>query len=657
MRFKMLGGIRLSIYSSICISAAGIIMSFFDKLLGRPLSTSQEKKHKLTVITGVPALGLDALASTAYGPEAALMILLPLGAVGLHYFFITTIAVVFTLVTLYFSYRQTAAAYPNGGGAYTVASENLGKRAALWAAIALLLDYFLNVAVGIAAGIGAIVSAIPSLQPHTLMLCLLVLLMLTIINLRGIRESGLVLVIPTVAFIGLMSISFLMGLMDAWQSGGQPRPIISPPAPSSEIATVSMWLLLGAFANGLTAMTGIEAVSNAVPLFRKPNVKNAQWTLTIIVVILGLFLLCLGYLCPTYHIIAMDESQPGYQTILSQLVEAIAGKGVFYYFSIFSIFIVLAYSAQTSFADFPRVCRLLAEDNFLPGFFAERGRRLVYSHGIIVLAFFSAVILIAFRGITNNLIPLFAVGAFSAFLFSQIGMVMHWFRKGDAKIKLIVNAIGAVTTSAALIIIIATKFIDGAWIVVIIAPILAWLLTTIRRHYLKVANEIEKLDELKISKSQAPIVIIPIHGWDRVAEKAIQFGLLISKDVIAIHVSAENDGDQQNLKEVWAEKVAMPASTAGFAIPILEIIHSPYRRIYKPILSFVKKMKAEKPGRFVAIVIPELVESHWYEHLLHNIRVTGLRTLIFLSRDQRTVVITIPWYLHDTITRKSRVSP
>ncbi len=625
-------------------------MSFFDKILGRRLASRAHKKQELTTMTGVPALGLDALASTAYGPEAALMILLPLGIVGAHYFFFITIAIVATLITLYFSYRQTAAAYPGGGGAYIVASDNLGKTAGLWAAIALLLDYLLNVAVGISAGIGAIVSAIPILQPYTLLLCLFVLLMLTILNLRGIRESGLALVIPTFVFVACIGISVVLGLIHTWQSGGHPHPVIAPPIFSlSGSATVSIWLLLGAFANGLTAMTGVEAVSNAVPLFRKPRIKNAQWTLTIIVGILGLFLLSLGYLCPAYHIIAMDESQSGYQTILSQFVAAVAGKGVFYYFSIISIFIVLTYSAQTSFADFPRVCRLLAEDNFLPHFFAERGRRLVFSLGIIVLAIFSAVLLIIFKGITYNLIPLFAVGAFSAFLFSQTGMVVHWFRKGDrhARLKLFFNALGAVTTAIALIIIITTKFIDGAWMVVIVAPLLAWLLIKIRRHYKKIARTIGKPLELQVSKLR-PLVIIPIRGWDCVAEKAVRFGLILSDDVTAVHVQSEKDNDNsQQLKKLWAEKIEKPTKAVGSAVPHLEIIYSPHRRIYKPILNFVKKIKREKPNRLIAIVIPELVEPHWYELLLHNIRAAGLRTLLFLERDQRTVVITIPWYLHE----------
>lgn len=622
-------------------------MSFLDKFLGRPLTLRARKKEALTVITGVPALGLDALASTAYGPEAALMILLPLGTVGLHYFFVITLCIIIVLLSLYFSYLQTAKAYPQGGGAYTVASANLGKKVGLWAGIALLLDYLLNVAVGISAGVGAIVSAIPSLHPYTLTLCLIILLILTILNLRGIRESGKTFVIPTLGFILCIGITMIMGLIQTWKSGGHPQPIIAPPSLSIENSSLSIWLLLGAFANGLTAMTGVEAVSNAVPLFRKPRVKNAQLTLTIIVGVLGLFLLFIGYLCPAYHIIAMDESQPGYQTIYSQLVAAITGKGFFYYISIVSIFIILTNSAQTSFADFPRVCRLLAEDHFLPHFFEERGRRLVFSLGIIFLALFSATLLVVFKGITNHLIPLFAVGAFSAFLFSQIGMVVHWLHNKEEKragLKLVFNAMGAGVTAMALIVIIITKFSHGAWIIVFLAPSVAFLLTRIRSHYKEIMQEIEQPVELQISKWQSPTVIIPIRGWNRVSERAVRFGLLLSDDVTVLHISFIAKDDER-LRKIWAKRVEKPLKDLGAKIPHLEVIYSPYRQIYKPILSFIKKMKREKSDNLIAVVVPELVEAHWYEHLLHNVRATGLRALLFLERDQRTVVITIPWYM------------
>lgn len=623
-------------------------MSFLDKLLGRSLTLRAGKKQSLSVITGIPVLGLDALASTAYGPEAALMILLPLGMVGLHYFLVITLCIIIVLLSLYFSYMQTAKAYPEGGGAYIVAKDNLGKKVGLWAGIALLIDYLLNVAVGISAGIGAIVSAIPPLHPYTLPLCLIVLFILTILNLRGVRDTGLVFVVPTLVFILCIGISMIIGLIQTWQSGGHPQSIIAPPSFPIADSSLSIWLLLGAFSNGLTAMTGVEAVSNAIPLFQKPSVKNAQWTLTIIVGILGLFLLFIGYLCPVYHIVAMDESQPGYQTIYSQLIAAITGKGIFYYISIASIFIILTNSAQTSFADFPRVCRLLAEDHFLPHFFAERGRRLVFSLGIIFLAIFSAILLIIFKGITNNLIPLFAVGAFSAFLFSQIGMIVHWLHNKDAKnagLKLACNAAGAIVTAMALIVIIITKFIQGAWIVVFLAPMLTLLLIRIRHHYKEIIQETEKPIELQVSKLQSPTVIIPIRGWNRVTEQAVRFGLQLSDDVTVLHVSFIAK-DDENLRKIWVKHVEKPLKVLGIKAPNLEIIYSPYRKIYKPILSFIKKMKREKSDNLIAIIIPELIEAHWYEHLLHNVRAAGLRTLLLLERDQRTVVISIPWYMH-----------
>ncbi|VEB34303.1 aminoacid/polyamine transporter [Legionella sainthelensi] len=512
-------------------------MSLLDKILGKPLPLKAKKKQQLSIFTGVPALGLDALSSTAYGPEAALTILLPAGIVGLNHFFAISLLVVMVLLFLYFSYLQTTAAYPNGGGAYIVASDNLGKKYGLGAAISLILDYLLNVTVGISAGVGAIVSALPSLQPYTLILCLVILLMLTLLNLRGIRETGTLFLIPVFIFIACMLVAMCIGIVDVWSSGGHPQPINEPPKiQANSFEALTFWMFLTAFANGLTAMTGVEAVSNAVPLFQKPTVRNAQWTLTIIVVTLAVFLIVIGYLCPAYHIVAMNQNQPGYQTILSQLVMVTTGKGIFYYISIVSIFVILAYSAQTSFSGFPRVCRLLAEDNYLPYFFAERGRRLVFSVGIIILAIFSAIILIAFNGITSNLIPLFAVGAFSAFLFSQSGMVVYWLRQENRKVryKLIINALGALVTAIALFIIIITKFVEGAWIIILLAPTLAFLMHRIKLHYKKIAHEIENPIKINPNSLKPPIVIIPIHGLDLIAEKAIQFGMLLSEDITAV---------------------------------------------------------------------------------------------------------------------------
>ena len=576
-------------------------MSLPDIFLGKRLASFEEKKEQLSVLTGVPVLGLDALASTAYGPEAALTILLPLGIAGLQYFPFIALAIVLKLAALYLSYQQTAAAYPDGGGAYIVANDNLGTQPALLAAIALLLDYLLNVAVGIAAGAGAVVSAIPVLQPYTLPLCLAVLLTLTVLNLRGVRQSGLTFVVPVLGFVGCLAIAMSIGLIRAWQTGGHPEPVLPPPALPEASTSVSAWLLLGAFANGLTAMTGVEAVSNGVPLFREPRVPNAQRTLTVIVGILGLSLLALGYLCPVYHIGAMDEQQPGYQTILSQLIGAVAGRGAFYYMASACIFIVLTYSAQTSFADFPRVCRLLAADDFLPRAFANRGRRLVFSNGIIVLTILSALLLTAFQGQTNSLIPLFAVGAFSAFLFSQAGMVVHWARRPGrgVRVKLFYNGFGAVTTTLALIVIIVAKFAEGAWMTIVSVPTLFFLLRRINHHFKKIEAELGEPLELNARESEPPVVIVPIDNWDRRAERAVRFGLALSNDVIALHVVTEPD-DRQRIRELWRDKVDRAARAAHAPVPLLEIVDSPYRRLFDPILEFVNRARDEKPGRVIA---------------------------------------------------------
>ena len=623
-------------------------MSLLRKIFGRRLASWEEEAQELGVVTGVPVLGLDALASVGYGPEAALAVLMPLGVTGLAYFPFIIIAVTVTLGTLYLSYLQTIAAYPRSGGAYSVAKENLGTLPGLWAAVALLLDYLLNVAVGISAGVGAVVSAIPALHSHTLTICLIVLLTLTLLNLRGIRESGLAFVVPVVLFIGCVALAIIIGLIQAGQSGGHPVPVEAPPPMSEGAANIGLWLLLATFANGCTAMTGVEAVSNSVPIFRKPRVSNAQWTLTVIVGVLMLFLLGVAYLCSVYHIGAMEQRQPGYQAVLSQLVAAVAGKGVFYYISITSIFIVLTYSAQTSFAAFPRVCSMLAEDGFLPSVFAERGRRLVFSFGIIILAILSALILIAFGGVTEALIPLFAVGAFSAFFLSQAGMVGHWLRKRGRgfRTSLVFNAVGAATTAVALVTIVMAKFIEGAWIVVIVIPPLVFLFYQINRHYEKISSEVERSVKLQAMKLEPPLVIIPVDGWNRISERAVRFGLLLSDNITAVHVSTEND-DPERLKKLWAEKVEKPAKDADLPAARLKIISSPFRLIQQPILDFVSKTRQENPERLIAVIIPELVEPHWYEYLLHTLHPTWLRTLLFLQRDQRTIVISIPWYIRE----------
>jgi amino acid transporter len=398
-------------------------------LFGRPLASSEDEEERITPTQGIPTFGLDALSSAAYGPEAALTILLPLGLLGVQYIVPLTFAVIGLLVIVYFSYRQTIAAYPNGGGSYTVAKENLGNRAGLLAGAALMIDYLLNVAVGISAGIGALVSAVPSLLPHTLAMCLAVLIILTVVNLRGVKEAGTAFVAPTYLLVGTLVVVIVLGFYKVVASGGHPVAVVAPPRQASAaLQAVGLWILVKAFASGCTALTGVEAVSNGVQAFRKPVVPAARATLTTIIAILILLLGGIAVLIRYYGIMATDPGAPGYQSVLSMVTGAVAGKGIFYHVTMFSVLLVLCLSANTSFADFPRLCRMVARDDYLPHSLATRGRRLVFSQGIWALAILSGLLLILFGGVTDRLIPLFAVGAFMAFTLSQAGMVGHWWR-------------------------------------------------------------------------------------------------------------------------------------------------------------------------------------------------------------------------------------
>src|SRR5262249_5653845 len=412
--------------------------------------------------------------SAAYGPEAAMTLLLPAGIVGVHYVGPISVVIIAILLIVYASYLQTIGAYPTGGGSFTVARRNLGVFPGLLAAAALLLDYVLVAAVGISAGVGALVSALPTLQPHTLAICLAILALITIVNLRGMRESGLAFALPTYLFVVCLFVVLAIGILKVWFSGGHPIPVVAPPLVPAATTAASAWLLLRAFASGCTAMTGVEAVSNGGPAFAAPAVRNARRTLTAIIAVLVILLAGIAYLSQAYHIGATEPGVTGYQSVLSQLVAAVVGQGAFYYVCIASILMVLALSANTGFADFPRLCRLIAENGFLPRSFASRGRRLVYSQGIYVLAALSAGLLIIFGGVTDRLIPLFAVGAFLAFTLSQAGMVAHWVRAGRARHagKIALNAVGAVATGATLVVILIAKFVEGAWVMTLLIPTL-----------------------------------------------------------------------------------------------------------------------------------------------------------------------------------------
>src|SRR5208282_1010898 len=465
---------------------------------------------------------------------------------------------------------QTIAAYPGGGGSYTVASENLGMHPGLLAAAALMIDYVLVVAVGISAGVGALVSAVPQMQPYTTSLCLGILLIITVVNLRGVREAGTFFMLPTYLFLGTLLITILLGVVRTVIAGGHPAPVVAPPAAAAPtMAAAGAWILLQVFSNGCTAMTGVEAVSNGVRAFREPTVRNAQRTLTVIIGLLILLLAGIAYLVRAYGIAATDHGAPGYQSVLSMLVAAIAGRGWFYYVTFGSVLVILSLSANTAFADFPRLCRAVAQNSFLPHSFALRGRRLVYSQGIFVLAVLAAVLLVVFRGVTDRLIPLFAIGAFLAFTLSQAGMVGHWRRvKGRGAIRsMIVNGLGAVATGITLIVVLVAKFTSGAWVSALLVAGLVATMMWVRSHYSEVAQETWSTSPLEVGTVAPPIVVVPIEAWSKIAQKALQFALTLSPDIRAVHVATEEETNA--LREEWGKDVEEPLKQAGRTPPQL----------------------------------------------------------------------------------------
>jgi amino acid transporter len=624
--------------------------SILDILFGRPLSSEEDTAERIGPVAGVPVFGLDALSSAAYGPEAALTILVPLGLIGLTYIVPISLIIIVLLSIVYFSYRQTIAAYPTGGGSYTVATQNIGRRAGLLAGAALMIDYILNVAVGISAGVGALVSALPRLQPYTLALCLALLLLLTLVNLRGVRETGLVFMAPTYLFVACLGGVILFGVVKTLLLGSHAAPVVTPPPLPSAVAAVSLWPLIKAFASGCTAMTGVEAVSNGVQAFREPRVKSAQTALTIIIAILVLLLAGIAYLSRAYGIGATPPGQPGYQSVLSQLTAAVAGRNTVYFIVIGAILTVLSLSANTSFADFPRLCRAIAEDGYLPNVFTIRGRRLVFTFGVCSLAILAGLLLIAFRGVTDRLIPLFAVGAFTAFTLSQAGMVMHWKRGGGhgARASMFINGLGAFSTGVTLCIIIVAKFIEGAWITVIAIPGLIMLMIYVRKHYDRIERETALREPANLKNIAHPIVVLPLQRWSRVAEKALRFAYTLSRDLRVLHIQGEGQPNQQAadmLINSWEQYVEKPALQAGYTPPELVVLHSPYRFVLTPIFEYVLEVERKYPDRHVAVLVPELIERHWFYHLLHNQRANALKLMLYLKGNRRIIVINVPWYV------------
>ncbi len=616
-----------------------------DLLFGRPLATSEERAEHIGPLAGIPIFGLDALSSAAYGPEAALTLLIPLGLAGVHYIFPVSMAIVVLLMIVFFSYRQTIEAYPQGGGSYTVASENLGDGAGLLAAAALMIDYILTAAVGISAGVGALISAVPSLQPRTLELCLGVLVILTLVNMRGVRDTGVVFMIPTYLFTGTLLVVIMVGAFHALQSGGHPLPVAPIPPVPPATAAFSFWLILKVFSSGCTAMTGVEAVSNGVMAFRDPTRKNAKIALTIIITLLTILLIGIALLCRAYHIAATAPDRPGYESVLSMLTRAVMGHGIFYYVTIGSVLLVLALSANTAFADFPRLTRAIAHNNYMPHVFLLRGRRLLYSWGIYVLVALTALLLILFRGVTDRLIPLYAIGAFLAFTLSQAGMVMHWRRQSGsgASGRMFLNGLGAVATGITVLVVLVAKFVQGAWITALLIALMILFMRGVRHHYDRVKKDVDLDRPISPAEVTEPIVIVPIDRWSRITEKALSFALSMSNDIRCLHVQTSEDSDE--ICREWEEKVAAPLRNAGKCVPKLETLQSPFRYVVQPLVEYVLKVERESRFSKICVLVPELVVRHWWENLLHNRRADLLKVILLVRGNRRIIVINIPWYL------------
>ena len=404
-----------------------------------------------------------------------------------------------------------------------------------------------------------------------------------------------------------------------------------------------------AFAAGCTAMTGVEAVSNGVGAFKEPVIKNAHRTLTVICLTLGLLLAGIAAVAHAYGLGAMDQTKPDYQSVLSQLAAAIVGRGAFYYVAMASVLAVLCLSANTSFVGFPRLCRLVAEDGFLPRRFAMADRRLVFSIGIAFLTVTAGLLLIAFGGITDRLIPLFAIGAFLTFTMSQVGMVVHWRRQGGAanRARLAINALGAVTTVAALVVIVAAKFMDGAWIVILALPATIALLLVIHRYYESLDGRLASQGPFRLGDTDPPTVLVAVEGRNRLSDQALQFAMTLSPDVIAVHLlrlegpEAEEDG--RELRRRWDAEIVAPLTALGRTAPRLVLLPAPFREIHGPLLTFMERLDADTPGRSVAVLIPELVLKHWWERILHSGRGERLRAALLKHGGPRLNVIISPW--------------
>ena len=611
-------------------------------LIGTPLPSAGIMHERLGKVKALAVFSSDALSSVAYATEEILLVLVIAGTAALDLSLPIALSITVLLAIVVTSYYQTIHGYPSGGGAYIVAYDNLGVGAGLTAAAALLIDYVLTVAVSITAGVAAFTSAFPALTPFRVELCLLAIVVVAWANLRGVRESGTVFAIPTYGFILIFLALIALGLV-RWFSGTllqvpAPQPLIT----GESAGALTLFLVLRAFASGCTAMTGVEAISNGIPAFRKPEASNAGKTLVVMALLLGIMFLGISFLARSLGVVPVEH-----ETVVSQIGRQVFGDGPLYLALQVATTFILILAANTSFAGFPRLAAIMARDRYLPRQLTNLGDRLVFANGILTLAILASVLVIIFGGLTHRLIPLYAVGVFLSFTLSQAGMVRHWQRlRGPAWAwKLAVNGVGAAATFVVLVIIVATKLVHGAWIVIVLIPIFVWIFQAVKRHYASVADQLtlegatpESWKGMASRKRQK--VVVPISGVHRGTLKALRFARSLSKDVTAVVVDVEPQVTARVRERwpVWAQKVP------------LVVLDSPFRSTVGPLLTYLDQVDLRDPERGLSvIVLPEFVPARRWHQLLHNQTARAIKRALLYRRGETGkgyVIIDVPYHLH-----------
>jgi amino acid transporter len=597
-------------------------------VVGKPIPSHLAHHERLSRFTGLAVLSSDPLSSVAYATEEILRVLILVGASSLSLANPIAFVIATILAVVVFSYRQTIHAYPGGGGAYIVAKENLGEIPALVAAAALLIDYVLTVAVSIAAGVAAITSAIPQWHINRVEMCLGFLLVLMLGNLRGIRESGRIFALPTYFFVVTTLLLIGVGLWQVLMGGVQPVIPVDPVRSTG--APLTLFLLLTAFSNGCTAMTGVEAVSNGVPAFKPPEAKNAAATMLTMAVLAITMFVGITLLAQSYHVLPSEQ-----ETVVSQLARGVFGsRGVPYYAVQAATMLILVLAANTAYADFPRLASILARDRYLPRQFMNQGDRLAFSNGIVGLSLFAGLLLVVFAADTHALIPLYMIGVFVSFTLSQAGMVVRWRRLRGAgwKTSAVINGLGALVTGVVLMVVAVTKAHEGAWIIILLIPLHVLFFRATRKHYDQVAQQLT-LPDSRTRGVRRNTVLVPIGGVQRAVVDALDYAKTLSSDVRALYVDMDPVATE-HVKTQWARW--------GDEVPLV-ILESPYRSLMEPLLEYMEQVGQARPCGYVTVVLPEFVPARWWHHLFHNQSALLIKGALLFKPN--TVVTSVPFHL------------